>query len=41
MGHKSNKPNLTTVTIRLEPEYIADLKPYAQAVGQRFSAHLS
>lgn len=32
--HKSDKPNLITVTVRLEEKYLSDLKLYAQVVGK-------
>ena len=32
--YKSKKPNLITVTVRLEEKYFQDLKLYAQVVGK-------
>jgi hypothetical protein len=32
--YKSDKPNLITVTVRLEEKYLNDLKLYAQVVGK-------
>ena len=32
--HKSDKPNLITITVRLEEKYLSDLKLYAQVVGK-------